>query len=57
MFRVWGSQNQEGPKSETLANDNEVKLDTEKGPEVVATKENMTQDEETEIRAEAVASS
>jgi hypothetical protein len=57
MFRVWGSQNQEGPKSETLANDNEVKLDTEKGPEVVATKENTTQDEETEIRAEAVASS
>jgi hypothetical protein len=39
MLGVWGGcQNQEGLKSKTLATDNEVKRDGEKGPEVVAMK-------------------
>jgi hypothetical protein len=50
------SLNQEGPKSKTLTNDNEAKPDAEKGPEVVAVKQNKAQDEETWIRVEAVAS-
>jgi hypothetical protein len=52
-----GSQNQEGPKSETSANDNEAKPNVEKGLEVVATKQTNAQDEETEVRTEVVASS
>jgi hypothetical protein len=51
-----GSQGQEGPKSETLANDNEAKHSTEKGPEEVVAKQNKAQDEETKIKANAVAS-
>jgi hypothetical protein len=40
-----------------LANDDEAKHSTEKGPEEVAMKQNKAQGKETEIRAEAVASS
>jgi hypothetical protein len=52
-----GSQDQEGPKSETLANDDKAKHCTERGPKEVAEKRNMAQGKEIEIRAEAVASS
>jgi hypothetical protein len=52
-----GGQNQEGPKSETLANGNEAKSNAEKGLEVVVVKQTNAQDEETEVRTEAVASS
>jgi hypothetical protein len=57
MLGDWGTQDQEGPKSETLANDDEAKHSTEKGPEEIAVKQNRAQGEKTEIRAKAVASS
>jgi hypothetical protein len=50
-----GNQDQTGPRSGT-STDDEVKHDTEKGPEEVAAKKNKPQDEETDIRVEAVAS-
>jgi hypothetical protein len=52
-----GSQDQEGSKSETLTNDDEAKHSMERGPEEVVEKQNKAQGEETEIRAEAGASS
>jgi hypothetical protein len=57
MLGDWGTQDQEGPKCETLANDDEAKHSTEKGPEEIAVKQNRAQGEKTEIRAKAVASS
>jgi hypothetical protein len=51
-----GNRDQIGPRSETSAND-EAKHEMEKGPEEVAVKQDKTQGEETDIRAEAVASS
>jgi hypothetical protein len=51
-----GNQDQAGSSSRTSADD-EAKPNVEKGLEKVATKQNKTQDEETEIRAEIVASS
>jgi hypothetical protein len=50
-----GNQDQTRPRSETSAND-EVKHDTEKGPEEVAIKQNKAKGEETEIKGEVVAS-
>jgi hypothetical protein len=55
--RSGGSQDQEGPKSDTLANDDEAKHSTKKGTKEVALKQNKAQGEETEIRAEVVPSS
>jgi hypothetical protein len=54
--RSGDSQDQEGLKSETSANDDEAKHSTEKGHEEVAAKQNKTQGEETNIKADAVAS-
>jgi hypothetical protein len=51
-----GNQDQAGMRSGTLVDD-EAKHDMEKGPEEVAAKWNKAQGEETDIRAEAVASS
>jgi hypothetical protein len=56
-WRSGGSQDQEGPKSETSANDDEAKHSTEKDLEEVAAKQNKAQGEETVIKAKAVASS
>jgi hypothetical protein len=50
-----GNQDQIGPRSGT-STDDEAKHDTEKGPEEVAAKQNKAQGEETEIRANAMAS-
>jgi hypothetical protein len=55
-LEIGGNQDQTGLKSETLVDD-EAKHDTEKGPEEVAVKQNKAQGEETDIRAEAMASS
>jgi hypothetical protein len=51
-----GSEDQEGPKSETLADD-EANPDVEKGPKKVAAKQNKAQSKGIEIKDEAVASS
>jgi hypothetical protein len=51
-----GNQDQTRPRSGTSADD-DAKPDVEKGPEKGAAKQNNAQDEETEIRAKAVASS
>jgi hypothetical protein len=51
-----GHQDQIGPWSGTSVDD-EAKHEMEKGPEEVAVKQDKTQGEETDIRAEAVASS
>jgi hypothetical protein len=53
--RSAGNQDQTGPRNGTSTND-EAKHDTEKGPEEVAAKKNKAQGEETEIRADVVAS-
>jgi hypothetical protein len=50
-----GNQDQTGPRSETLPND-EAKHRTEKGTEEVAVKQNKAQGEDAEIRANTVAS-
>jgi hypothetical protein len=55
-WRSRGNQDQTGPRSETSAND-EAKHDMENGPEEVAVKQNKAQGEETDIKAEVVASS
>jgi hypothetical protein len=55
-WRSGGNKDQIGPRSETSPDD-EVKHDTEKGPEEVVAKQNKAQGEKTDIRAEAVASS
>jgi hypothetical protein len=52
-----GNQDQTRPRSETSANDDEVKHSMEKGSEEVAAKQNKAQGKETEIRADAMASS
>jgi hypothetical protein len=54
--RSGGNQDQTGSRSGTSADD-KMKHDMEKGPEEVATKRNKAQDEEIDIRAEAVTSS
>jgi hypothetical protein len=51
-----GNHDQTGPMSEILT-DGEAKHDTEKGLEEVAVKQIKAQDEEIDIRAEAVTSS
>jgi hypothetical protein len=50
-----GNQDQTGSRSET-STDDEVKRDTEKGPEEVAAQQNKAQGEETEIRVDVMAS-
>jgi hypothetical protein len=55
-WRSGGNQDQTGLRSETLADD-QAKHDTEKGSKEVATKQNKAQGEETDMRAETVASS
>jgi hypothetical protein len=50
-----GNQDQIRLRSGTSADD-KVKHNAEKGPEEVATKQNKTQGEETEIRADVMAS-
>jgi hypothetical protein len=50
-----GNQNQTGPRSETLVDD-EVKHSTKKCPEEITEKQNKSLDEETEINTKAVAS-
>jgi hypothetical protein len=52
-----GSQDQEGPKSETLANDDKAKHNKEIGLDKVAEKYYKAQGEETHIRAKTVANS
>jgi hypothetical protein len=52
-----GSQDQDGPKSGTLANDNKAKHSMKKVPVEVAAKQNKAQGKEIGIRAEAVVSS
>jgi hypothetical protein len=44
-------------KEQNFSKDNKVKPGMEKGPEVVAAKQDKVQDKETEIRAKTVASS
>jgi hypothetical protein len=50
-----GNQDQTGPRSETLTND-EAKHNTEKGPEEIAEKQNKAPGEQIEIKAKVVAS-